>query len=577
MISSVFAHVDAVAVWRRRILSAVAWSYLGLGTLAAIAGISVAVAHDIWSVVVFDTIALLVGAGLALCPERFYRFKSISLIVLTYTIGGYFSYRFGPFAAGPLWLFAGPMLSGALFGWRAALGSIGFLGIVLVAIGALLARGSLNWPGEFGVGSWFVISGSLVALSGLLSVSIGVLLEGVARANREREDAIEARELLEQQLRHSQKMEAVGRLAGGIAHDFNNLLVAISGFTEFAMDTLEEGSAAVSDLSEVLDTVARAKGLTEQLLTFSRKNALDPKRIDINDSIRDASRLLEQLSREDIRLNMKLCAEPCSTKIDPDALIQILVNAATNAADAMPEGGEITIETSRVQIGGSSSSVDRLEMEPGEYVVVSVTDTGSGIAEDTLERIFEPFFTTKKTGEGTGLGLSTSWAVVNQAGGYIHMTSELGRGSTLECFFHFTPWGAQKIDQGRVLSQSGGNEKLLVVEDDEQVRRMLIRSLQAKGYEVLAASHAEDALVLAQQPQIDLLVTDVIMPGQNGRELAAKVAELHPEISVLYVSGYSDDVLTQQGILDDGLKLLKKPFQLDALAMLVRELLDARG
>ena len=566
-----------MAVWRRRILSAVAWSYLGLGAIAAVIGISVAISHDIWSVVVFDTIALLVGAGLVLCPERFYRLKSISLIVLTYTVGGYFSYQFGPFAAGPLWLFAGPMLSGALFGWRAALGSIGFLVIVLFTIGALLARGSLNWPGELGVGVWFVISSSLVALSGLLSVSIGVLLDGVARANREREDAIEARELLEQQLRHSQKMEAVGRLAGGIAHDFNNLLVAISGFTEFAMDTLEDDSSAVSDLSEVMDAVTRAKALTGQLLTFSRKNTLAPNRIDINASIRDASRLLEQLSREHIRLHIKLCTEPCSTKIDPDSLIQILVNAATNAADAMPEGGEITIETSRVQVDGSSSSLDDLEMEPGEYAVVSVTDTGSGIAEDTLERIFEPFFTTKKTGEGTGLGLSTSWAVVKQVGGYIHMTSELGRGSTLKCFFHFTPWVAPKIDQARVMSQRRGNERILVVEDDEQVRKMLIRSLQAKGYEVLDASHAKDALALAQQPQIDLLVTDVIMPGLNGRELAAKVAELHPKIAVLYVSGYSDDILTQQGILDDGLKLLKKPFQLDVLTKLVRELLDARS
>ena len=566
-----------MAVWRRRILSAVAWSYLGLGAIAAVIGISVAISHDIWSVVVFDTIALLVGAGLVLCPERFYRLKSISLIVLTYTVGGYFSYQFGPFAAGPLWLFAGPMLSGALFGWRAALGSIGFLVIVLFTIGALLARGSLNWPGELGVGIWFVISSSLVALSGMLSVSIGVLLDGVARANREREDAIEARELLEQQLRHSQKMEAVGRLAGGIAHDFNNLLVAISGFTEFAMDTLEDDSSAVSDLSEVMDAVTRAKALTGQLLTFSRKNTLAPNRIDINASIRDASRLLEQLSREHIRLHIKLCTEPCSTKIDPDSLIQILVNAATNAADAMPEGGEITIETSRVQVDGSSSSLDDLEMEPGEYAVVSVTDTGSGIAEDTLERIFEPFFTTKKTGEGTGLGLSTSWAVVKQVGGYIHMTSELGRGSTLKCFFHFTPWVAPKIDQARVMSQRRGNERILVVEDDEQVRKMLIRSLQAKGYEVLDASHAKDALVLAQQPQIDLLVTDVIMPGLNGRELAAKVAELHPKIAVLYVSGYSDDILTQQGILDDGLKLLKKPFQLDVLTKLIRELLDARS
>ena len=577
MINSALAHVDAVAIWRRRILSAVAWSYLGLGAIAAAVGIGVAIAHEIWSIVVFDTTALLAGAGLALCPERFYRFKSISLIVLTYTIGGYFSYHFGPFAAGPLWLFAGPMLSGALFGWRAALGSIGFLMVVLVAIGTLLANGSLNWPGELSVGSWFVISGSLVALSGLLSVSIGVLLDGVAQANREREAAIETRELLEQQLRHSQKMEAVGRLAGGIAHDFNNLMVAISGFTELAMDTLEHDSPAAADLSEVMDTVTRAKGLTAQLLTFSRKNALAPKRIDINDSIRDARRLLEQLSGQNIRLHTKLCTEPCSTKIDPDSLIQILVNATTNAADAMKEGGELSIETSRIQIDGGSSSLDELEMEPGEYVVVSVTDTGSGIAEDTLDRIFEPFFTTKKTGEGTGLGLSTSWAVVNQVGGYIHMTSELGRGSTLECFFHFTPWVAPKIDQARVKSPSRGNERILVVEDDEQVRRLLIRSLRAKGYEVLHASHAKDALALAQQPHIDLLVADVIMPGQNGRELAAKVAKLHPKIAVLYVSDYSDDILTQQGILNDGLRLLKKPFQLDVFLKLIREILDARG
>jgi signal transduction histidine kinase len=446
--NSVPIHVDAVSVWRRHILSAVGWSYLGLGAIAAAVGISVAFTAGLWSVVVFNAIALLVGVGLALCPERFYRFKSNALIGLTYIIGVYFSYHFGPFAAGPLWLFAGPMLSGALFGWRAALGSIGFLVIILGFIGAFLARGSLNWSGEFDLGGWFVISASLVALSGLLSVSIGFLLEGVALANREREVAVEARELLEQQLRHSQKMEAVGTLAGGIAHDFNNLLGAISGFTEFAIDALEDDPpAAISDLVEVMNMVSRGKSLTGQLLTFSSKGSLGHPLVDINDSIRDASRMLELLAREDILLDIKLCPDFCGATVAPDSLVQILLNAVTNSVHAMPEGGEIRIETSRVQVDERSARLDGFKMDSGEYVVVSVTDTGSGIAEDVLEKVFEPFFTTKELGEGTGLGLSTSWAIVNQVGGYIRLKSELGRGTTLECFFQFIDEAASTSHQ----------------------------------------------------------------------------------------------------------------------------------
>ena len=447
MNNSVLVHADAISVWRRRILSIVTWSYLGLGAIAAVISIGVALSEELWSIVVFDAIALLIGAGLALCPDRFYRFKSNALIVLTYVIGGYFCYYFGPFAAGPLWLFAGPMLSGALFGWRAALGSLGLLIIILVAIGVLFANGSLNWPGEFEIGGWIVISASLVSLSGLLSVSIGVLLEGVAQANREREVAIEARDLLEQQLRHSHKMEAVGTLAGGIAHDFNNLLGVILGFTELAIDTLEgDPPAAISNLSEVMVAVTRARSLTDQLLTFSHKGPLNYDRIDINDSIRNANRLLELAVRDDILLDMKLCSKFCGANIDSDSLIQILLNAVTNAVYAMPEGGVIRIETSRVPVDDSFAKLNGHKMEPGEYVVVSVADTGCGIPEGILERVFEPFFTTKKIGEGTGLGLSTTWAVVNQVGGYINLKSEVDRGTTLEFFFHFIEGAAPTID-----------------------------------------------------------------------------------------------------------------------------------
>ena len=568
---------DTVKFWRRRMLSLLARCYLGLAMIAALAGISVAIINDGWAIVVFDGVALLVGVGLVLCPDRFYGFKAAALIALTFVVGVFFTYYFGPFAAGPLWLFAGPMLSAALFGWRKALASLGFLVLILVVIGSLLAGGLLDWSDELSLGNWFVIGGSLVGLCGLLSISIGVLLDGVARANQEREDAIESRELLEQQLHHAQKMQALGRLAGGIAHDFNNLLVGISGFTEFAMERAKDNPPIIADLSEVMNTVTRAKGLTEQLLTFSRKNPEAPRQIDLNDCIRETSRLIEQLSGDKIQVRTKLCAEPCTTRIDPDSFVQILVNAALNAADAMPDGGEFTIETAHLQVGLSQPSPDGLDMDAGGYITVSISDTGVGMDQGTLEKVFEPFFTTKGVGEGTGLGLSTCWSVMNQVGGHLHMSSNPGLGSTLKCFFHVTAWVPSESGQIKPGSAVGGSETLLVVEDDEHVRRTFTRALSAMGYEVLEASDCADALVIAQKPylQIDLLITDVVMPGKNGLELAEMVTALHPGLAVLYVSGYSDEALTQKGIFDVGMKLLKKPFQLDDLCQEVRETLNA--
>lgn len=572
------ASTDALEVWRSRILSAVIWTFLGMTTVAAIAGMSVAVSNGLWSIVVFDAVAWLTGLALALCPERFYRFKSVSLIVIIYVVGCYFTYRFGPLAAGPLWLFAGPMLAGALFGRRAALGALGGLLGIIVVIGALAARGSLDWSDEFAFERWVVFGGSLVALSGSLSVAIGVLLDGVAQANRERENAIEARERLEHQLRHSQKMEAVGRLAGGIAHDFNNLLIAISGFTELAVESLEEAPSALADLAEVQHAVSKGKGLTEQLLTFSRKNASAPRNIDLNSYIKTANRLIEQLSGEDIQVHNKLCTETCTAAIDPDSFSQILVNATLNSKDAMQDGGDLTIETARVQIGPTSAGVRGLEMAHGDYVVVSVTDTGTGVTDATLEQIFEPFFSTKAVGAGTGLGLSTCWAIVNQAGGYVNMLSEQGHGATLEIYLPFLlAKVTEPVENSSPVPASYGGGTILFVEDDEQVRKVLSRSLRSKGYRVLEAGHAEDALgLIADSPgSIDLLITDVMMPGRNGRELATMVADLKPGIAVIYISGYSDDVLTQKGVLEPGVTLLKKPFHLEDLTQRVQSLLNS--
>jgi signal transduction histidine kinase len=425
---------DMVEIWRRRILAGMVWAYFGLGTVACVFGVGLALIERLWSVVAFDLAAWLSSLALAVCPTRFYRLKASGVIVVTYCVGLYFTYRFGPFAAGPFWLFAGPMITGALFGWRAATASLGLLVATLAGIGTLLAQGELSWPGEVGLGIWAVISSSLLALSGMISVSVGVLLDGIEQANKEREDAISARKLLEQQLRHSQKMEAVGRLAGGIAHDFNNLLVAILGFTELAIMKLQGDSAATADLAEVTKAVTKGTRLTQQLLSFTRKDAVNPRIIDLNDTIREADRLLEQLSGKTVEIQTRLSPEPCTVKIDPDAFSQILVNATLNARDAMQDGGSLTLETSRIEVSPGLDQPSGLAMEPGVYVRVSVSDTGEGISADDLEKIFEPFFTTKPPGKGTGLGLSTCWAITNQAGGYVQMQSEPGLGTTLQVY-----------------------------------------------------------------------------------------------------------------------------------------------
>lgn len=571
------AHTETVEFWRRRILSGIIWAYFWLGTIACVAGVVVAVGFGAWAVVAFDIAGWLLVLGLVLCPARFHRLRGLGLVTVTFGVGSYFTYRFGPFAAGPFWLFAGPMMAGALFGGRAAAGALGLLVLILACIGLLLNLGAIVWPGEVPVAMWVVLSASLAALAGVISVSVGMLLDGIARANREREDAMAARELLEQQLRHSQKMEAVGRLAGGIAHDFNNLLVAISGFTEFAMRSVKDNRAAIADLSEVTKTVDRGRALTEQLLAFTRKNVAVPQTIDVTRAIRDAERLLEQLAGPDIRVDLEIGPERCTTRIDPDAFIQVIVNATLNARDAMPNGGVLRVETTQVRVDGVSPGPSSIEMKPGDYVVTSVSDTGVGISEQDLEKIFEPFFTTKPQGEGTGLGLSTCWAVARQAGGYVDMRSQVGAGTTLSLYLPAAMARAEGTGTSEQIAPTRGHEAILIVEDDEQVRTMLTRALQDNGYDILQASHGDQALALArdQDVTIDLIVTDVILPGQNGREVASRVLELRPEISVLYVSGYSDEVLSRRGVLEEGVALLKKPFTLEAFATKVREMLDA--
>jgi two-component system, cell cycle sensor histidine kinase and response regulator CckA len=376
------------------------------------------------------------------------------------------------------------------------------------------------------------------------------------------------RKNLELQLRHAQKMEAVGRLAGGVAHDFNNLLGVVMGNSEAALRLLPAGHPARAKIEQVLQASERAAGVTRQLLGFSRKQAANTRILDVNALLGDMERMLRSLIGEDIVTSFQLEAGLGRIKADPGELEQVIMNLAVNARDAMPQGGHLTLRT---------ENADRDEAgEPGRYVVVRVQDTGTGIPRDVQERIFEPFFTTKEEGKGTGLGLATVYRIVVQAGGRIFVHSEPGRRTTFNVYFptvdaHTAPRRARGRD-----AVTRGSESVLLVEDDEMLRAVIAETLEAAGYSVLAAADGGAALRISREHagSIDLLITDIVMPGIDGRAVAETVANERPAVLVIYISGYTAATISSYGLAADAI-LLSKPFGATALTSKVREVLDA--
>lgn len=371
-------------------------------------------------------------------------------------------------------------------------------------------------------------------------------------------------------LRQAQRMEAVGRLAGGIAHDFNNLLTVILGYTEMLLQQPRPESTA-SDLQGIRRAATRAADLTRQLLAFSRRQVLQPRVVQLNELATETSKMLGRLIGENIRLRMELAPDLWMVRADPTQLDQILLNLAINARDAMPTGGDLTVRTRN--LGADETFVaSRTGMIPGRYVELSVEDTGTGMDGETLQHIFEPFFTTKGFGKGTGLGLATVYGVVKQSGGWIYCSSAPGRGT---CFQVFLP-RVDAEDRSRPASEGrarGGSETILLVEDEAPVRRIARTILEKAGYRVVEASTAEEALGVAAQP-VSLLLTDVIMPGMSGRDLALRLLSARPDLKVIYTSGYPDDALGGHQILEPGVAFLEKPFTAEGLLSKVRSVLD---
>jgi PAS domain S-box-containing protein len=388
------------------------------------------------------------------------------------------------------------------------------------------------------------------------------------------EDVTE-RKRLEAQMRQAQKMEAVGRLAGGIAHDFNNLLTAILGETELALLDLASDHPLAETMREVRRQAERAAALTRQLLSFSRRQLVEPTHFNLNELVQDVERMLRRVIGEDIELVLRL--DPALGVVFADrALIeQVLVNLAVNARDAMPQGGRLTLETANLTL--DETYVERHPYaKPGAYVMLAVTDTGVGMTDEVQAHVFEPFFTTKEPGKGTGLGLATSFGIVKQAGGHIGVYSEPGLGSTFRVYLprsEAAPAPAGAVQPG----PPRGNETILMVEDDQSVRKIGARVLRAQGYVVLETASADEALraVAAHAGPIHLLMTDVVLPGMSGREVADRVRAARPGVRILFTSGYTSDDAVQQRLLDQAVAFLQKPFSRDLLCQKVRQVLDA--
>ena len=407
------------------------------------------------------------------------------------------------------------------------------------------------------------------------AVAERVIELSTALADKRRTEEVLVR--TQQQLMHAQKMEAIGRLAGGIAHDFNNILSVILTCADMSLMQIDAHHPLHDELIEIRKAGERAADLTRQLLAFSRQQVLQPRVLDLNDVIRNMERMLHRILGEDIQLHVRTSPALGRVRVDPSQVEQVLMNLVINARDAMPTGGKLTIETSRVELDAAYAA-EHIGSQAGPHVMLAVTDTGHGMDEHVLSQIFEPFYTTKDKGKGTGLGLSTVFGIVQQSGGSIYVYSEPGKGSSFKVYLPCFDGAETRIEDARPQARGRG-ETILVAEDDLAVRRAAVEVLTSCGYALLVASDVSHAIELAETHPgtIDLLLTDVVMPQLGGRALAERVTAARPSIKVLFMSGYTDDAVVRHGVLEAGTPFLQKPITPKSLSSRVREVLDRKA
>jgi signal transduction histidine kinase/ActR/RegA family two-component response regulator len=454
--------------------------------------------------------------------------------------------------------------AGLRFGARGSTTIVAMIAAFAIAIAGEGLGPFASFPVEFTQLLLFLFL-ALGSLSGLLLAAI------IA----ERDDALTKRLILEEQLRHSQKMEAVGRLAGGIAHDFNNLLTAIIGYTEIVLHSLDPKDDRRADAEEIGRAAMRAADLTRQMLAFSRRQVLQPKIIDLNIALGKVEPMLRRVIGEDIVMTVTGKATHAFVRVDPGQVEQVVMNLVVNARDAMPQGGRLTVETGDAMLD-EVALADSPDARPGSYVMLSVSDTGTGMPPEVRARIFEPYFTTKDVGKGTGLGLSTAYGIVRQSEGHISVSSEIGLGTTFRIYLPRAEAPEQIADQAGVDKMPDGTEHILLVEDDPSVRRLSKELLTRLGYSITEAASGRAGLALGSDDtrHFDLALCDVILGDMSGPAVAEALSALRPSIRVLYMSGYMDEAIVRTGVLDEGKPFLQKPFTPMQLAKKIREVLD---
>jgi two-component system, cell cycle sensor histidine kinase and response regulator CckA len=401
-------------------------------------------------------------------------------------------------------------------------------------------------------------------------------IQGITMDISERHNAEETLRKKEEELLQAQKLESVGRLAGGIAHDFNNMLTAINGYSDLILKTLKETDPIYKKVSEIRKAGERSAQLTQQLLAFSRQQIMQTKEVYLNQIVRDTNDMLNRLLGEDIKIITEFKDEKSPISVDPGQMMQVILNLAINSRDAMPYGGTLSIKTENVDLN-SDLEDNFISLHPGAYVKLTVSDTGNGMDESMLDHIFEPFYTTKEVGKGTGLGLATVYGIVKQSNGHIRVESRLNKGTTFNIYFpRLTENIVNENKSPKTDNLPAGSETVLLVEDEKMVRQLIQRILETSGYKIIAAENGMEALEICQTRNlnIDVLVTDVVMPEMGGHELAKKLVGNFPDLKVIYISGYTSDIVTRHGISQNGANFIQKPFSPDELVRKIRQLLN---
>jgi|GEM_PF-2495670 len=596
LLASIIGELHA-ETWRRNVLELGLKLCTVLGSIVYVPSVYLSVLSEKWVVATADTIAIVAIILLSRVRSSGYRFRSVAFSLVLYILGLALLVEVGPICQ--IYLFGFSILATLLLGTR-----VGIVAVILNAISLLVVglAGSaspemaVSWQPQMAM-AWIVTSMNFFLVNIVLVVSLGVVLtalERTARRERETRDQLERehaalaatnaaldqqvreRQSLESRLAHTQRMEMVGVLAGGVAHDFNNLLTVVCGCSEILLSELPVDAPLRGLVEDVARAGQRGTSLTRQLLAFSRQQILQVEAFNLNQALLDTIKLLARLLGEDVALQTRLDPAAGCVKGDVGQVEQVVINLAVNGRDAMPRGGTLTIETAAVDVPEPDPLLPP-DVRPGRYVRMAVIDTGTGMLPEVQARMFDPFFTTKPAGRGTGLGLATVYGIVRQSGGFLTVRSDVGIGTTVAVYL---PQHEAEVTDPPSTSapepDAAGNERILVVEDDESVRALTIAVLKRQGYRVESAESGAAALAACDRmpTAFDLVLTDVVMPGMSGRELAESLVARYPRLRVAFLSGYTPDAILRHGIEDDQVAFLQKPYTPDALVRFVRGVLD---